>query len=137
MNTKGYRILFMLQKKQMTRAEIAHALNEDISAINDLVDTLHTHFQYIRLSIVSDGDIISTEPPAPKYSLTPAGQAYLMSIRQAKCSQLTLAAASALALLCLSGIMRNIHNRCFAFFKAEYERDDTASLYKSGAEHHK
>lgn len=128
MNIKGLRILRMLQNKKMTRAEIALELHVDIAAINDLIELLHTHFQYIKLSIVNDGDIICAQPPIPKYSITPAGRAYLLSIRQMKTNQITLAVAGSVSLLCLIGILRSFHKRCFFVIKDAYEHTQTTSI---------
>ena len=134
MNAKGLRILKLLQNRQMTRKEIAEALHEDISAVNDLVELLHTNFQYIKLSIVNDGDIISTEPPAPKYSITPSGQAYLLSVYQTLGSQLFYALATAVTLFCFAGVvksfqkyhMKNVNDpcRCKCCMNADQHRQE-------------
>jgi hypothetical protein len=106
MNKKAIKLLLLLRDRQLTRTEIADSLHEDIAAVNDMIELLHTRFQYIKLTIVNDSDIISAEPPVPKYTLTLAGRAYLLAASQTVLFQFVLAVvtftalASSISIIC-------------------------------------
>lgn len=111
MDKKAIRILLLLRDRQLTRTEISETLHEDISAVNDMIELLHTRFQYIKLTIVNDSDFVSAEPPSPKYTLTLAGRTYLLATSQTVLFQLVLAVVSFTALASTISIFRSTRKK--------------------------